>query len=101
MASNRWNGLSMASWRKWRNTVRRMWTLRAACTNSGAIMDMCIIIQSIPLKQMPVNLNALFTGHEQVLTLTREPIDLTTLLFRKASIVESLASDHNRAGFYS
>jgi hypothetical protein len=47
---------------------------------------MSITFRSIQLKQIPLpaNLGALFTGHEQVLTLTSEPIDLATLLFSKA-----------------
>jgi hypothetical protein len=44
--------------------------------------------RSIQLKQ---NLNALFTGHEQGLTLTSEPIDLARVLFSEAGKVESFA----------
>jgi hypothetical protein len=44
--------------------------------------------RSIPLKQ---NLGALFSGHEQGLTLTSEPIDLSKLLFSKTGKAESIA----------
>jgi len=40
---------------------------------------------------MAVNSNALFTGHEQGLTLTSEPIDLASVLFSEAGKVESIA----------
>jgi hypothetical protein len=61
-----------------------MWTSPAASMNSGASMDIFTTTQSITLKQIPVNLNALFNGREQGLTLTSEPIDLSALLFKQA-----------------
>jgi hypothetical protein len=49
---------------------------------------MYCICRSISLKQ---NLDALFTGHEQRLTLTSEPIDLAALLFNEAGKVGNIA----------
>jgi hypothetical protein len=65
-----------------------MWTSPDESTSLDATTGSSITIRSIPLKQ---NSDVLFTGHEQGLTLTSEPIDLAALLFSKAGKVEYIA----------
>ena len=46
MEFNPWNGFAMASWKKWLNTAKPMWTSRAASMSLDATMDLFIIIRS-------------------------------------------------------
>jgi hypothetical protein len=49
-----------------------------------------LTLRNIQLKQ---NLDALFIGHDQGLTLTSEPIDLAALLFSKARKTQYIARE--------